>query len=159
MMERTARTSAGEPRLLIPAFGALYPSLAELAWPMLRLVAGGTMLVHGIVKLSTGSFSVFVHGLATRGLEPAPLVGGIIYLNETIGAVCLILGLFTRFVAGSLAIELAVIAFVVSFPHGWGWTRPGGGWEYPFMWGVVVFAIALRGGGRYSLDRLLGWEI
>jgi hypothetical protein len=27
------------------------------------------------------------------------------------------------------------------------------------MWGLIAFAIALRGGGPYSVDRKLGWEI
>jgi uncharacterized membrane protein YphA (DoxX/SURF4 family) len=29
----------------------------------------------------------------------------------------------------------------------------------PLMWGLLFFAIALRGGGPYSLDRLLGREL
>ena len=37
------------------------------------------------------------------------------------------------------------------------WSR--GGWEYPLFWGLILFAIALRGGGPYSLDRKLGWEL
>jgi len=31
--------------------------------------------------------------------------------------------------------------------------------EYPFLWGLIFFAIALRGGGRYSLDCMFGWEL
>jgi len=27
------------------------------------------------------------------------------------------------------------------------------------MWGLIIFAVALRGGGPYSLDRKLGWQI
>ncbi len=38
-------------------------------------------------------------------------------------------------------------------------TNPGGGWAYPFLVGVLCFAIALRGGGPYSLDRKLGREL
>ena len=34
-----------------------------------------------------------------------------------------------------------------------------GGWEYPLFWGLILFAIALRGGGPYSIDRKLGWEL
>jgi putative oxidoreductase len=158
-MERVSGSPTNKTRLLIPSLGAYYPALEELAWPILRLAAGGTLFVHGYIKLTTGTFSAFVHGMAQRGMEPAGLMAAIVYFNETIGAIFLVLGLFTRFVAVSIAIELAIITFVVFFPHGWGWTRPGGGWEYPFLWGASIFAIALRGGGPYSLDRLLGWEI
>jgi uncharacterized membrane protein YphA (DoxX/SURF4 family) len=31
--------------------------------------------------------------------------------------------------------------------------------EYPLFWGLILFAIALRGGGPYSLDRKLGREL
>jgi hypothetical protein len=27
------------------------------------------------------------------------------------------------------------------------------------MWGLIYFAIALGGGGFYSVDRKLGWEL
>ncbi len=38
-----------------------------------------------------------------------------------------------------------------------GWTDRG--YEYPLMWGLVMFAIALRGGGPLSLDRRIGKEL
>jgi putative oxidoreductase len=38
-----------------------------------------------------------------------------------------------------------------------GWTAPG--YEYPLFWGLVMLAIALRGGGPYSADRMLGKEL
>ena len=69
------------------------------------------------------------------------------------------LGLFTRFFAAAIAIEFGVITFVAHWPNGYGWTNPRGGWEYPLMWGLLFFAIALRGGGPYSLDRKIGREL
>ena len=71
----------------------------------------------------------------------------IVFFNETVGAVCLILGLFTRVVAAMIAVEFLLITFVVHFHNGYGFSSPGGGWEYPFMWGIIIFAISLRGGG------------
>jgi uncharacterized membrane protein YphA (DoxX/SURF4 family) len=39
-----------------------------------------------------------------------------------------------------------------------GWTGPG--YEYPLMWGLIMFAIALRGGGSvWSLDRKIGKQL
>jgi len=38
-----------------------------------------------------------------------------------------------------------------------GWTGPG--YEYPLLWGLMMLAVALRGGGPYSLDRKLGREL
>ena len=48
---------------------------------------------------------------------------------------------------------------VIAYHHlpKFGWT--GQGYEYPLMWGLVMLAIALRGGGPYSLDRVIGREL
>ena len=48
---------------------------------------------------------------------------------------------------------------VITYHHlpKFGWTGPG--YEYPLFWGLVMFAIALRGGGPYSLDRKIGREL
>jgi putative oxidoreductase len=40
-----------------------------------------------------------------------------------------------------------------------GFAAGRGGWEYPLFWGLIMFAIALRGGGPYSVDRRLRWEL
>ena len=150
---------ADEPRAIIPFLDAIYPTLRDFSWLIIRLVIGGAMLTHGVAKLRGGSFVGFEHGLAHRGVEPAVLIAGLVYFNETIGSIMLMVGLLTRFVAASLAIELAYITFAIFFPHGWSWRNAGGGWEYLFVWGAVTFAVALRGGGPYSLDRLIGWEL
>jgi len=34
-----------------------------------------------------------------------------------------------------------------------------GHYEYTFWWGFAMFAIALHGGGPYSLDRQIGREL
>jgi putative oxidoreductase len=73
---------------------------------------------------------------------------------EFVGGICIALGLFTRFFAAAAAIDLAIITFTVFWPRS-GYT----GSEYVFYWGLTLFAIALRGGGPYSLDRLLGREL
>jgi putative oxidoreductase len=52
-----------------------------------------------------------------------------------------------------------ILTFVGHFGNGFNWPSARGGWEMPLVWGLVFFAIALRGGGPYSLDRLLGREL
>jgi putative oxidoreductase len=149
-----------EPRLVMPALAPFYGVVRELSYPLTRITVAGTLLVHGVLKIMGPPIATFAQqSLAKRGIEPALLVAYIVFINETIGAACIILGLFTRFFAASIAIEMAVITYFVFFPHGYGWTRPSGGWEYPLLWGLIFFAIALRGGGPYSLDRKLGWEL
>ena len=40
-----------EPRLVVPAPPASYSHTRDLAWLIIRLTAGGMLLVHGIFKL------------------------------------------------------------------------------------------------------------
>ena len=154
------KAGGAEPRPIIPALTPFYAFARDISYPLIRATAGGTLLYHGIGKLMGPPVAAFAQqSMARRGIEPAIVVAYIVFINETIGATCVILGLFTRFFAASIAIELAVITFLVFFPHGYAWNRPNGGWEFFFLWGLIFFAIALRGGGPYSLDRKIGWEL
>ena len=153
-------TPAGEPRLVIPALEPFYAWGRDLSWPVIRLTVGGTLLVHGINKLMGAGVAAFASGsLAKRGIEPALPLAYVVFLLETVGAVMIMLGLFTRVFAAAIAIEFVIIVFVAHWPMGYGWSNPRGGWEYPLLWGLIFFAISLRGGGPYSLDRLLGREV
>ena len=149
-----------EPKLFIPALAPFYARVRELSWPLIRLTAGGVLLAHGIGKLMGPGVAAFAAGsLSRRGIEPALPLAYVVFVNETIGAVAVMLGLFTRFFAAAIAIELSVITFVAHFPNGFFFTNASGGWEYPLLFGLVFFAIALRGGGPYSLDRAIGREL
>jgi len=137
-----------------------YAHTSDLSWLVIRLTIGGMLLVHGITKLTTATVAGFAaNSLARRGIEPALPLAYVVWFLETLGAVCIILGLFTRFFAAAIAIMFAIITFVAHWPNGFSWSSPRGGWEYPLLWGLMFFAIALRGGGPYSLDRKLGWEL
>jgi len=150
----------GEPRPIIPALAPFYAHTTDLSWLVIRLTIGGMLLVHGIIKVTTGTVAGFAaNSLARRGIEPALPLAYVVWFLETVGAVCIILGLFTRFFAAATAIMFILITFVAHFPNGFGWSSPRGGWEYPLLWGLMFFAIALRGGGPYSLDRKLGREL
>jgi putative oxidoreductase len=76
---------------------------------------------------------------------------------ETVGALCVAIGLFTRFFAAALAIEMGIAFLVIHLPKGFAANQ--GGFEYVLLLGVVLFAIAVRGGGPYSVDRLIGKEL
>jgi putative oxidoreductase len=154
---------SAEPKPVLPFLAGFYARIRELSWPIIRLAIGGPLLVHGWGKLMAFTTNAGIGGmaasLARRGLEPSVPLAYVVLFNETIGAVCIMLGLFTRLVAASIAIEFAVITFVAHFKNGYGWTSAGGGWEFPLIWGIIFFAVALRGGGPYSLDRKIGWEL
>jgi len=164
----TASSSVGahdEPRLIIPQLASFYEYTPGLSWLIVRLTAGGMLLVHGIMKaipMAEKGLAATLAGfaaniLARRGIEPSLPLAYVVFFLETVGAVCIILGLFTRFFAAALAIQFAIIAFVAHWPAGFAAGR--GGWEYPLFWGLIMFAIALRGGGPWSVDSRLRWEL
>jgi putative oxidoreductase len=148
-----------EPRLFIPQLAPVYDGTRDYGWLLVRVTAGGFLLVHGLQKLLGSTITAFAaNSMARRGIEPALPMAYLIWFLETVGALCIMFGLFTRLFAAMIFVEFLVIVFVAQWSNGFGWTRPGGGWEYPAFWGLIILAIFLRGGGPYSLDRRLGRE-
>jgi putative oxidoreductase len=76
--------------------------------------------------------------------------------NETVVALLVTIGLLTRPAALLLVIEFIVLILVVHIPRGYG--AAVNGWEFPLFWLLVLIAILLRGGGPYSVDRMIGKE-
>ena len=148
-MERTA------PRLLIPQLRPFYDRVAPLSWLLIRLTAGLMIIPHGWPKLMMGIDATAQMALVKRGIAPAEPLAAVLITLETLGGLCVALGLFTRFWAAAIAIEMMVIVYH-HLPK-FGWTGPG--YEYPLMWCLIMVAIALRGGGPYSLDRVIGREL
>ena len=145
-------------KLLFPGLAGFYDWAKDFSEVVVRVAAGGILFVHGWLKFNAGLAPV-VGAMTKNGFVPAQAFAMSAMFLETVGAICIILGLFTRFFAAAIAIELFFITFFVSYTHGFAFSAPGGGYEFPLLWGLVFFAIALRGGGRYSIDRMIGKEL
>ena len=105
----------GEPRPVIPALAPLYARTPDIAWLIVRVTAGLMLLPHGIPKIFTQGVAAFAAaGLSKRGIEPALPFAFVVVFLETVGGVMVALGLLTRFFAGAVAIEMAMIAYHVS---------------------------------------------
>ena len=147
----------GQPKLLFPGLAGFYTSMQPVAYTAARVVLGIIIFVHGYGKLMGGPAGV--SGMFTRAGLPVPelLAYAAIFL-ETVGALCIVAGLFTRFFAAALAIEMLIALLVVHLPKGFG--VGGGGYEYVLLLGVMLFAVAIRGGGKYSVDtQMIGKEL
>jgi len=143
------------PRLLFPGLKPFYDWVEPLSWALIRITAGLMLIPHGWPKLMMGITATANMALVKRGIAPAEPLAVVLITLETLGGLCIALGLFTRFWAAAVFIEMMVITYH-HLPK-FGWTAPG--YEYPLFWGLVMLAIALRGGGPYSLDRLIGREL
>jgi putative oxidoreductase len=142
-------------KLLFPQLQSFYQWVEPLTWPLIRITAGLMLIPHGWPKLMMGITATANMALVKRGIAPAEPLAIALIAIETLGGLCIALGLFTRFWAAAATIEMSVIVYHHLPKFAWG----QGGYEYPLMWGLVMFAIALRGGGPYSLDRRIGKEL
>ncbi|WP_102226828.1 DoxX family protein [Acidimangrovimonas sediminis] len=122
---------------------------APYAALILRLVTGALFLTHGLIKLLVFTPAGTAGYFASLGLP-----GWLGYLTmavEILGGIALILGLWTRIVA---VIEVFPLLGAILFVHaanGFGFTNPGGGWEYPALWMMAMIVLALLGDGAYAL--------
>ncbi len=144
-----------ETRLLVPQLQPFYRWAEPISWALIRITAGLMLIPHGWPKLRAGVSATASSALVKRGIYPAEPLAIVIITLETLGGLCIALGLFTRFWAAAVCIEMMVIVY--HYLPKFGWTTPG--YEYPLFWGLVMLAIALRGGGPYSLDRRIGREL
>jgi len=148
--------SASGPKLLFPALKPLYVFLEPLSWLLIRCACGVILAVHGWGKL-VNSAEKFAPAFVKMGYEnPIPLIHFLTAV-ELVGGIAIAAGLFTRFFAAAVTIEMAVIVFVHYLPNGFSWLNRG--YEYTLLWGLVTLAILWRGGGPYSLDRRIGKEL
>jgi putative oxidoreductase len=145
-----------EPRLLLPFLEPFYRVVVPLAWPLVRFAVGWNLIIHGWGKVLRGPAAQAAQ-LAKDGYDLGVGLAIFLIFVELLGGICITLGLFTRFFAAAVAIEMGILTFHTYWNHGFSWT--GRGYEYVLMWGIASLAIALRGGGPYSLDRKIGVEL
>lgn len=121
---------------------------------VLRVALGGVMLVHGLQKLGVlegGSIDGTVQFMGSLGV-PA-LIAYLVILSESVGSLALILGFATRFSAAACAVIMLGAIFLVHWPNGF--SMGNGGYEFHLVALGAAVALALAGGGKWSLDKML----
>jgi putative oxidoreductase len=128
-----------------------------------RIALGAVMLPHGAQKafgwFGGGGLSATLGWFSQAMHVPAPLAL-LVVAAELIGAIALIAGLFTRFAAAGIGLVMLGAIAMVHAQHGffmnWFGTQAGEGFEYHLLALGMAAALAIAGGGRGSLDRLIG---
>lgn len=143
-------------RLLFPGLRNFYAALEPLSWLLVRLACGGILMVHGWGKITRGAEAMAPAFMKMGYDHPIPLIWFLAFV-EFVGGLGIALGLFTRFFAAMVTIEMAVIMFAHYLPNGFSWLNRG--YEFVLLWGLVSMAIWWRGGGPYSIDRRIGVEL
>jgi putative oxidoreductase len=148
--------TATEARSIIPGMSKIYAKLAPYSYAFMRFCTGAILAPHGIQKMFFGGVAGNAVAVAKMGLYPPEFWSYLVAFTECVCAIALALGLFTRVAALFILGEMAVIAFVVQIKFGYFWTQHGN--EFPLLLFLLTLAIFFRGGGRYSLDHLIGKE-
>jgi putative oxidoreductase len=128
---------------------------------IIRIVAGGVMLPHGIQKMfgwfGGAGFSATIHNFGVRGF-PAYLVVMVI-AAEFFGSIGLILGALTRIAAFGLLVDMTVAAVTTTSKFGmfinWSGKQKGEGMEFQILFIGMMLAILITGGGAFSVDRAI----
>jgi len=120
--------------------------LQPLAQFLMRIVLGAIMIAHGFHKV----FGGFHHHMDTVGSLGLP--SWLAFLSagtEFFGGIALVLGLFTRFFAAAMVIEMAVAIWKVHFKNG---LVGQGGYEFPLALATIAFALLCFGGGPWGFN-------
>jgi putative oxidoreductase len=111
---------------------------------MVRVVTGLVFLLHGGQKVFYNGLHETASGFAKMGIPLPGIAGPLVGVVELLGGVCLILGVYTRWAAILLALDmLGAIVFV----HGRNGFFLPRGFEFALVLLAINVMLALTGGG------------
>jgi len=145
-----------QPRLIIPNLGVIYRAFAPITEPLIRVVAGGSLAMHGYPILF-GNIGAAARFLESVGFENGVFWAYVVGFIEFVCGLFLALGLLTRVVAAPIIGFLVIAIVTYHWQFGFAWESRG--IEYPLFWSIVVLHYLVRGGGPWSLDALIGREL
>ncbi len=137
---------------------AYHMSAYEWQLSFIRIYVGFDLIAHCAEKLFDGPIAfqsdvmAFIH---LNVIDPTFLVK-LAGLCELAGAISLGLGLLTRIGAIGTALYIMIATIIGGhFLKSFIWASPGGGWEYPLMWTVLILSYSVLGANKFSIDGVL----
>jgi putative oxidoreductase len=134
----------------------------DLAMFFLRLTIAVVLFPHGAQKIfgwfgGHGLEATLYHFSNVLGI---PFLFGILAIAaEFLGSISILIGFLTRIVAFIVAIEMIFAAYLAHMQFGffmnWLGQQKGEGFEYHILLIGICLALMLKGGGRWSVDRVL----
>jgi len=125
--------------------------MSDVALLLLRIGLGSVFIVHGTHKQRLWKVQPSTQ-------MPAGMLNTLRFLSiaEPAGALGVLLGFLTRFAAIGLAlVMLGAIRLLITKVHRKFTGENVAGWEFEYMLLLVAIALALLGGGKYALDRVV----
>ena len=129
---------------------------------LMRVLLGIVFFPHGAQKLlgwfGGGGFSATMSLFMDKMGIPAVLAF-LAIMAESVGAVALIAGFLTRIAALGIATNMTVAIFMVHLPNGffmnWFGNQKGEGYEFHILAIALAVALIIKGGGKWSIDRMM----
>jgi len=139
----------------------LFHTSDDVAPLVLRVFLGFLILPHCMQKLfgwyGGAGFSGTMVYLTGMGM---PVVLAFLdIMCEPLSCLGLIPGFMTRIAALLLGVEMTVAIFMIHLPYGlfmnWNGNQAGEGFEYNLLVIIISVALLIKGGGKWSLDRVI----
>ena len=141
------------PQLMFPLFGRVYETLMPLSVFLMRVVAGGTLVLHGWPKIQDPFKNVDM--VEKLGFMPGAIWSPALAGTEFFGGILLAIGFLTRPAAFATTIVLLVTVWFHWLLQGQGFA----GAEKSILWAAITIYFVTHGGGYLSVDRALRREI
>src|SRR5262249_29763489 len=103
--------SNAEPKPVLPFLQPFYDAVIPWTWPLIRVAVGWDLIVHGWGKILRGPVGQGAL-LASDGGPFGVKMAVFLTFIEFVGGICIALGLFTRFFAAAVAIEMGYLTFI-----------------------------------------------
>lgn len=134
----------------------------DVSQTLLRLTLALVIFPHGAQKLLGwwGGYGFSgTMGYLTSQVGLPWLLAFVVILAESVGALALAAGLLSRVTAAGIAAVMVGAIFTAHLQYGffmnWSGNQAGEGFEYHLLALGIALAVLIRGGGAWSLDRLL----
>ena len=118
---------------------------------LLRIVVALIMMAHGMMRLIVNSLTGFGEFLTSKGFPLGEMLAWGITIFELAGGILLIIGLYRRWIALILIIELITGIILVHAKNGWFVVgHQSGGMEYSVLLIICLIVIAAAEKRRYK---------
>lgn len=124
---------------------------ADIGHLVLRLAVASIFFYHGYQKF--GLWGATPEGMAAGQV----MLMKFLSIAEPLGALALLLGVFTRLASLGLALIMIGAIYMKAMTWGVGFATPQGpGWEFDLIILAACIALIFDGAGKYSLDAMMG---
>jgi putative oxidoreductase len=138
----------------------------DAALLILRVLLGLVFFPHGMSKLTTmfGGYGFEgTMGFFTGKLSIPSVFAFLAIIAEGAGWLGLVTGLLTRVAAFGIAVNMVVAIYLLHWQNGffmnWFGNQKGEGYEYHILVIAIAIALIIRGGGKWSVDRIVAEKV